>query len=213
MHGSVPEEDPRRAEYRGAPVDFTQFPRPIVSSPHFAASPSYHVEDQSRVKKFRKPVVSFAISNLSLKVQISNLKEILLTSCIDILSNELQTMTTNEVKDLFKGDDPKKVPQSDYIAYIDLSGITLYPDEIPVNSANINMVIQSSWEMKNLNLSLEQLELLTSSELEKLIMKITGDLFENIEETIATLQNETSDAIASSMTSNCKFSTADLQTL
>jgi hypothetical protein len=213
LHGAVPEEDPRRSEYRGAPVDFTQFPRPILYSPHFSSAQSFHVEDQSRTKQYRKPVVMFAVSEQSVKVQISKIKDSLIASGVDILASDFNTMTTDEVKEACDTDSHATKLKFDYIVYVDLFGITLYPDGVSVKLTNIGAVIQNSWDMRNVNLGLEELELLTYQEFERIILKLAPDLFENIEETIIALQNETSDAISSMTTQNCQFSNENLQAL
>ena len=209
LHGATVDEDPRRPEYRGPPVDFTQFPRPIISSPHFSVSSPIHNEDQSRVKPYRNPCVEIITSAPNLKSQLPNIKDNLMRSCIDILYSTAPCMTINGVKDYIKNRNETGAPMSDFIVYVDLTGLIIFPGEISTSSMNAGNVIQNSWDIRNNNLGLEQLELMTNAELEQIVMKVAPDIFENIEETIQNLQNETADALASSST-NCKFSREQL---
>jgi hypothetical protein len=179
-----------------------------VFSPHIpATSPLHQVGDQSRLQQYRNPVVEIIISSYKLKNQISNLKDKLLTNPIDVLYSNDLVMSLNDVKDYYaKGN-------SDFIVYIDVSGFLLLPKGINVSLSSITNIIIDEWNFKNNNLTLEQLELLTSAEMEEKIMKLAPNVFENIEETIQNLQNETNDAIVSSTMDNCKFNTKALTDL
>lgn len=226
LHGASPDDDPRRPEYRGPPIDFTQFPRPIVSSsPHFnisspgmmgygGMSTSLHAEDQSRVKKFRNPCVKIVSSTASVKGQVQSCKDSLLRSSVDVLlSDSSNYMTLNEAKERFE-----KEEDSDYVLFIDISGMNLLlpdhaADPVPVTNNNAMVVIQNDWDVRNNNFTLEQLELLSTKELESIILKLTPDVLDNLEENIQTLQNETADAITSTTTTSCKYGTQELQAL
>ena len=222
LHGAEFEHDPRRPEYRSQPIDFTQFPKPFsASSPHLsqqqsvsAALNTIRAEDQTRFTVHRKPVVEIFPSASSVSGQMQNFKDMLLRNSINVLaSDSTRFYTLNKIKEQFEHDDTR----SDYVLYIDISGLyLLLPDHsepLSCTSSNICMVILNDWNTRNNNFSLEQLELLSSTELEQILVKLTPDVLDNIEENMQALQNETTDAIQSMTTNNCKFTKVDIQAL
>ncbi|EAX93195.1 hypothetical protein TVAG_199690 [Trichomonas vaginalis G3] len=204
LHGDSVEDDPRRPEYTGPPIDFTKFPRPVVSSPHYNAQSPLHAEDQSRVKPFRNPVVDIIMSNPSFSSQLLRIRDTLNSNNIDTLISEDLYMTIDQAKLRFEDQ------LSDYILYIDQAGMTIIPDSTECNLQNMSQFINNSWMTKCNNYSLEDLELLTNQELEQVILKIAPDNVENIEETVVNLQNTTSDCITSTLTSTCAVNSKDL---
>ncbi|EAX95107.1 hypothetical protein TVAG_033270 [Trichomonas vaginalis G3] len=204
LHGDSVDEDPRRPEYTGPPIDFTQFPRPVVSSPHYNAQSPLHAEDQSRVKPFRNPVVEIILANTTFKSQFSRIRDTLSSSCIDTLSSTDMFLNAEQAKARMEED------QSDYILFVDQSGYTIIPDYIQCPLQNVAQIINLNWAAKCNNFTLEQLELLTNHELEQVILRIAPDSLDNIEETILNLQNSTADAIASSTTATCAVNTKDV---
>lgn len=204
LHGSTHAEDPRRPEYRGPAIDFTQFPRPIVSSPHFNMSSPLHADDQSRVKALRNPVVDVVLSGPAVIPAATQLRDTLLRNNCDVIN------LPEQAKYLTAADIQARYMQnlSDYIVFIDLSGITVYPGSEMVSPANAADYIHDNWDIQNNNLNLEQLELLTTSELEGIITKLTT--LDNIETSVASLQNDTADAISSISTASCKYKRPEL---
>ena len=224
LHGVATNDDPRRPEYRGQPVDFTKFPRPIsASSPYLnsnqqsmsAALNTIRAEDQSRFKLLRNPVVDIVSSSPALNSQVQSCKDLFLKNNINILySDSSKYYNLNKTKEQFELDDSN----SDYVLFIDISGTYLLlpdhkTDPIPCTLSNICETILNDWDMRNNNFTLEQLELLSSSELEQILLKLTPHVLDNIEENVQNLQNETSDAIASMTTASCKFTKEDIKSL
>lgn len=207
LHGDMPEDDPRRPEYRGPPVDFTQFPRPVISSPHFMNSSPMHIDDQNRVHPYRNPVVEVIISQPGLKVQLPSIKDQLQACGIDILYSDAPPMTKEKAAERMN----EKL--SDFILYIDFSGILLYPGAIPITTVNAYNTIQNEWDFKIINLSQEQLELLNNSEIESILLRIAPDVVDNLNANIVNLQNETANALSSTKTVNCQYGQNELQEL
>lgn len=198
LHGNSQADDPRRPEYRGAAIDFTQFPRPIASSPHFNMASPLHVDDQSRMKSLRNPVVEIVISNEYSTDLAIQLRETFLRSSIDVLlTDAIMMLSSNAAKDRFQAHN------SDFMLYIDQSHIVAFPDSVPVTQSNVVDYIHRQWNIMNNNLTIEQIELLTPTELEAIITKLTT--LEKIAPTVSQLQNEVSDAIASMSSNDCKF--------
>ena len=220
LHGTAVEDDPRRPEYRGQPIDFTQFPKPFnLSSPHInpaqqsmsAVLNTIRAEDQNRFKILRNPVIEIFSSAPTVSSQVQNYKDLFVRNNINVLKTDSTSyLPLSKIKEQFEFDDSR----SDYILYIDISGLyLLLPDHsepVSCTFSNICMVILNDWNTRNNNFSLEQLELLSTLELEQILVKLTPDVLENIEENIQTLQNETTDAITSMTTNNCKYSKEDI---
>lgn len=204
LHGDSVEDDPRRPEYCGPPIDFTQFPRPVISSPHYSAQSPLHAEDQSRVKPFRNPVVEIILANSSMLSQMTRIRETLNNNCIDTLQSSDSYMSIDQAKNRLE------LEQSDYIVFADPTGMLILPDSIQCNIASMSQIINTNWYAKYNNFSLEQLELLTNQELEQVILKIAPDILDNIDETIVNLQNSTADAIASVSTNSCAANSKEL---
>ena len=206
LHGNSLSDDPRRVEYHGPPIDFTQFPRLAHFSPQINISSPLHSEDQSRVKTLRKPIVEIISESKNYFQTYLIIKDNLLLNGIDIYQNiEFLILSNEEVKLRLE----KKL--SDYIIFIEGINISVYPNSEILNTKNLCSFILKDWKFKNDDLNSDQIELLTNIELENIIKRLTH--IENIESTISTLQDETSDALISFYTETCKFKESNLISL
>ena len=199
LHGNTLDDDPRRPEYRGPAIDFTQFPRPMATSPISQLS---HTDDQSRIKQIRNPLVEIVVSGNQGFALASVIKDICLRNFIDVLyfkattENPFPIMTSEAAKEKISS------KSSDFIIFIDFNVIILYPDSVSVTQQNISDVIHRRWDIMNNNLSLDQIELLSMTDIEAIITKLTS--LENIATTVGEFQDETSNIISSLSLENCR---------
>lgn len=210
LHGNTLSDDPRRPEYRGPPVDFTQFPRPVLTS-----SPSFfHSEEQLRSKPIRNPVVQISISNENCTKFASTMKELLLRNNIDvlqepnfqILTHETATSTINQHK-------------VDFIMFIDTNVILMLSstdsgttDSVSVQHQLVVEWIHRHWRSMNNNFSAEELELMTTNNFESLIKQLVGQStnLEDFTPTVSKFQEQVRCAIASQEFESCKTQSSDL---
>lgn len=150
LHGNSIHDDPRRAEYRGPIVDFTQFPRPILSSPAF---PSSKTEDQTRNKILRNPVVQIVASGVHSLSAANSLQKSLFQNHIDVLSTPTVYLQLTEAKSQFDGS------KSDFLVYVDTTGLIVYPSGVQLNQQNLSRFIWNKWNIKTNNLNSDNLEL------------------------------------------------------
>lgn len=199
LHGNTLADDPRRPEYRGPAVDFTQFPRPMATSPISQLS---HTDDQSRIKQIRNPLVEIVASGNQVFTIANAIKDSCLRNFIDVLffngtpENPFPIMTSEAAKEKIASN------CSDFIIFIDFNIIILYPDSISVTQQNIAEIIHRRWDIMNNNLSLDQIELLSMSDIEAIITKLTS--LENIATTVGEFQDETSNIISSLLLESCR---------
>lgn len=197
FHGENGSDDPRRSEYRGPPVDFTQFPR--------VGTNYVNQKNQNSVvcTTLRKPCVQIYFT--SSFVQSRALQELCQKNGIDVLNVDQRIYYDNEtIKNKVKEN------LSDYVLLVDNNEVTVYPSDEIMASKLIPEWIKNDWNKRNYNLSLGQLELMTSKEVHDVIAKLTK--LDKIDETMSSLQDETSIAVTSSLT-QCKFSKEDLSAL
>jgi len=206
LHGNSFADDPRRPEYRGPAVDFTVFPRPIISSPAFSSSPPMHTDDQTRVKTLRSPVAEIIMSNSNLALTFNSVKESLLANGVDLfIQKEPLIMALQDARTRLEKH------FSDYLIYIDVSGIVVFPEIDTANVTLLPLLLTRHWSSLNNNLSIEQTELMTAPEIIAIISKLTR--LESIDGTISSFQDETSKAIVSHSTESCKFTEAMIENL
>ena len=209
LHGNYLSDDPRRPEYRGPPVDFTQFPRPISSS-----SPSfYHSDDQIRSKPIRNPVVQISISNDKCFKLATTMKELLLRNNIDVLQEPTFQILTHETATT--NIDQHK---ADFIMFIDTNVIIMLMSESnKVNSVTVQhqLVVEwihRHWRSMNNNLTVEELELMPTVSLETLIKQLVFQTtnLEDFTPTVSKFQEQVRCAIASQEFETCKIKQEDL---
>lgn len=190
FHGSSCQEDPRHPDYRGAAVDFTQFPRPAAAG-YFSPQSPLHPEDQSRVKPLRNPVVQILIACPQAGQSASQFKEALLRGGCDLLGEE-PLQSTRE-----KADEKVVEKAADFFVFVELGRVVVLPGEAPVTAQNVADVVKRMWDITNHNLSSDYIELMTRAELEKIITELTS--LDNISSTVVELQNETANAMSAMM--------------
>lgn len=194
LHGPSVTDDPRRPEYRGPAVDFTQFPRPMAGG-HFSPQSPLHTDDQSRVNQIRKPVVEIIISNSQGMRIAQDLKTRFFNSAINVLCSssdgniKYQMMSSEQVAARHEQG------ESDFIVFVEATAIRLFPGEQQVTVASCCDVIKRKWDVMNNNLTAEELELMTREELEEIIARLTT--LDNISAQVCKLQNDTANAMAS----------------
>lgn len=209
LHGNVLSDDPRRPEYKGPPIDFTQFPRPMTSS-----SPSFfHPDDQIRSKPIRNPVVKITISNENCIKLATTMKELLLRNNIDVLKETNFEILTHETAtsnlDQYK---------ADFIMFIDTNVIIMLMSESgKVNSVSVQHQlivewIHRHWRSMNYNFTAEELELMPTVNFEILIKQLVGQLanLEDFTPTVSKYQEQVRCAIASQEFESCKIKEEDL---
>lgn len=208
LHGNTLADDPRRPEYKGQAIDFTQFPRPVAAS-HFSPQNAAPTEDYSKAKPLRNPTVEVIVTNKLCFPLATSIKNICLQNYINILYYK---STPN---DLFYQMPPEKLKskieskRSDFIIYVDSNNLTLYPDSISITQQNLADVIHRRWDILNNNLTVDQIELLTSSDLENIITNLTS--LENISNTVEEFQNQTANFLSSFSLEECRATTEELQ--
>jgi hypothetical protein len=114
-----------------------------------------------------------------------------LRNSIDVLaelSNPTE-MTLDEVKSL----SAEKI--SDFIIYVDVATLTLFPLEQTVTQHHLFNIMHAKWALQTCNLSVDQIELMSSAELEEVITRLTN--LDSISSTVCDLQNETANLLAS----------------
>ena len=207
LHGTSTSEDPRRPEYRGPAVDFTQFPGPMAAG-HFSPQSPLHADDQNRTKPIRNPVVKIVIGSQQAGQYVRQVQEALLRASVDVLreGGDGDTPMTKE-----QVNEKLQQKHSDFILFLDVGGFYLFPDEVPVTIQNVGEVVKRKWDLTINNLSADYIELLTGSELEAIITKLTT--LDNISANVCELQNETANVMASLSLNNCRAQPEQIQQL
>ncbi|KAH0791026.1 hypothetical protein GPJ56_005161 [Histomonas meleagridis] len=190
LHGNTLADDPRRPEYRGPPVDFTQYPRPLPTSPRFNYSPgNFHADDASKMVALRNAVVEIVWTNETDRKFGKSTQELLLRNSIDVLQRDSHLVNPDQLNDMIEQKD------SDFIIYIDNSVINIYPQGIAVQQSKLVDYIHRHWDEESNNLSPDQIELLTNSDIENITTKLTNT--EHISSLIQDFQDKVSEALAS----------------
>jgi hypothetical protein len=105
-------------------------------------------------------------------------------------------MTPDQVKELVAE------KSSDFVLYVDVASLLLYPDELPVTQHSVFNIIHTRWGLQTCNLSADQLELLSSREIEGIIGRLAG--LEGVAAAVCDLQNETANMLASLSLGGCR---------
>jgi hypothetical protein len=156
------------------------------------------VDDQSRVKSTRNPIVEIVKANREAEQTAAAIRELCLRNSIDVLAelSDPSPLSPDEVRAL------TAEKSSDFIIYVDVATLTLFPYELPVTQHNLFNIIHAKWALLTCNLSTDQLELMSSGELEEVITRLT--MLEAISTTVCDLQNETLAMLASLSLTGCR---------
>jgi hypothetical protein len=114
-----------------------------------------------------------------------------------------QTKTAQ--KDLWAAQVRPLEKTSDFILYVVVATLTLFPDELSVTQHNLFNIIHAKWNLLTCNLAIDQIELMSSPELEELITRLT--MLDAISSTTCDLQNETASMLASLSLAECRAQT------
>ena len=165
LHGDFLNEDPRRPEYRGKPIDFTKFPRPFNAN----SPPHSHFEKRPPL---RAPVVEIGISDISLEKVGFAIKDQLLRGSINVLQTQINNKFNVITHDLVN--EKLSSNGADFFIFIDTNAFILFPGNANVQQHSICEWIRHKWNSKNNNLSPDEIELLTLDNLEEKIKQISG---------------------------------------
>ena len=161
-----------------------------------------HTDDQSRVKQIRNPLVEIMISGNESVQGAKRVKEMCLRNNIDVLlyrgglNEEFPTMSLDDAKQRVL------LKMSDFVIFIESNNIVLLPEAVAINQNNMTDVIHRRWDSMNNNLSPEQIELMSVSDLENVISRLTS--LDNISATVNDLQNEAANILTSFSLADCK---------
>lgn len=205
LHGNSLQDDPRRPEYRGNAVDFTVFPRPVQMSPRFFGTygNNIHVEDATKLIQLRNPVVDVVCIDDSDCELVGTIKELLIKNGIDVLINDKNKMSRDEIKQRVEDE------IADYVVLAGAISIIIFPQGINIEKGKLPDYIMKNWETRNNNLTPNQIELLTRAEIEKILSKLIN--MQNILSTIYEFQDKVSEAMASMESEDCKITQQKLE--